>query len=38
MAQTPIHTTIVGRLTADPEVRYTNDGELHYCQLTAGLQ
>lgn len=27
MAQTPIHTTIVGRLTADPEVRYTNDGK-----------
>lgn len=26
MAQTSIHTTIVGRLTADPEVRYTNDG------------
>lgn len=27
MAQTPIHTTIVGRLVADPEVRYTNDGK-----------
>lgn len=26
MAQTSIHTTIVGRLTADPEIRYTNDG------------
>lgn len=27
MAQTPIHTTIVGRLTADPEQRYTHDGK-----------
>ena len=27
MAQTPIHTTFVGRLVADPEVRYTNDGK-----------
>lgn len=27
MAQTPIHTTVVGRLVADPEVRYTADGK-----------
>lgn len=27
MAQTPIHTTVVGRLVADPEQRYTADGK-----------
>lgn len=27
MAQNTIHTTIVGRLVADPEVRYTSDGK-----------
>ena len=27
MAQNTIHTTIVGRLVADPELRYTSDGK-----------